>query len=563
MLAVNQNLLEGRFRIIKPFGQGKTVSFFEAFDNILDKSILLKRIEKRANESEYSVAADRQDERFVSESRFLSEINNDGFLQIFDFFFEDNAKYLVMELVDGNNFGDLVKKSEEPFAIGDVVDWGDQILSALNYLHKSSPPIIYFNLRPQNLHLTSEGKIKLLSTGIGLRPGEEGNVTLISFNELNVNYCPLELIWQQLDAGTKRVIIAGYDDKAERMLVLPPDERSDIYSVGAILYQLLTNQMPADALERTIEVLEGKVDPLIAPNELNSSISDEISEFLVKALQISRENRFQSAAEMRHELASAYAILRERKAQLLRNEGPAQQYAPNRKPLHLAKTEIIKAIEASTEGEANAEAAAIAVDSGNELGRVDLSNNNSLSGFENQNQKFSDQKTESIGSEIKVKKQVEAVWSDKFEVDWDETTMKPEEWRVDSSRKNESKDFPFMLGQRVNEGRTMKRLTYAAISVLLVGGGVLGAIKLMPSAGNQGSTETTTKAVPAIKSGQIVQPTPKVLTSEPSKSGEVQKPDFAVETSNSNAAIHQKAARSDKKQTPEQIASSVTTDARK
>ena len=135
------------------------------------------------------------------------------------------------------------------------------------------------------------------------------------------------MIWENLDSASRRAILNGYDERSEQILMQQPDVRSDIYSLGATLYHLLTGKLPVDALERSITILEGNPDPLPAPNEVDANISIEISDVLMKALKIRRENRFESALEMRKELENAFTELKERKSSELRNEVPA---APKR-----------------------------------------------------------------------------------------------------------------------------------------------------------------------------------------------------------------------------------------
>ncbi len=328
MLTINQRLQQGRFRISKRFGRGKIVSYYAAFDSRFEKKILLKRILIQTNETGNSVEENLQAEWFSAKSKFLASIQDDRFLNVLDHFHEGDSRYLVMELVDGKNIGEICRKSEEPFAIADVVNWGEQILDSLDYLHKQSPPIMYFNVRPWNIHLTSDAKVKLLATGIGGRWDENVDPDYITIVLSNLSYVPLELIWMNLDAGTKRVLSNKFDEKSETMLLFPPDASCDTYSVGATLYHLLTNQAPIDSLERSIEILEGKSDPLVPASELNSLVSAEISDFLNKSMQISREHRFQTSLEMRIELVNAFNKLKERRAQALRSEVPAALGTP-------------------------------------------------------------------------------------------------------------------------------------------------------------------------------------------------------------------------------------------
>jgi len=138
-----------------------------------------------------------------------------------------------------------------------------------------------------------------------------------------LNYRPLEQLWGGLDGASQKVILNSYDERSRRILQQPLDARSDIYSVGATLYHVLTRTLPKDALERSIEILDGNSDPLTAPADLDSSIPEEISEVIMKSMELRREHRYDSAAIMRQVLDQHWQRL-----QLKKTSEPKQRVAP-------------------------------------------------------------------------------------------------------------------------------------------------------------------------------------------------------------------------------------------
>ncbi len=461
-------------------------------------------------------------------------------MQVLDFFSEDNAHFLAMELVDGKNFGEAIRKGDEEFALADIVDWGEQILEALHYIHKKSPPIVYFNLRPPNLHLTENGKIKLLATGIGSKPDENGRFSRISFDTANLCYSPLELIWQKLDTGTQRVILNGYDERAETMLLLPPDERCDIYSVGATIYQLMTNQVPKDALERSIEILEGKSDPLEFPHELNSSISVEISEFVVKSLAISRDKRFQSVQEMRNELQSVYAKLREHKAQLLRSEVPA---APSARTVHqqlLEKSLLTKEVNesvAQTESEIsdNSESHINVVgrpravpEFGMDLDLLEMNVEPTLKEALTVEEFKSD-----FNNSIPVIDEFTA--SEKFVADeqWQEEfeneVASSSNWQFEENPKEDSDEFQYLFGTQKPESKLSKRLAIAAFGAVIIGGGAFGVFKFLPSASAESPQQTLAAPIPVQEPQTATEIQPENAPIDSAEQVETQTSEFASE----------------------------------
>ncbi len=161
-----------------------------------------------------------------------------------------------------------------------MLQWADQLLDVLDYLHSHQPPIIHRDIKPHNLKLTSRAKIILLDFGLakGKLPQDsrtQGFSTRVyGFTQ---GYAPLE---QVEGLGT--------------------DPRSDIFSLAATLYHLMTNQVPPDARdERKPLVKYGHPDPLRPPRDLNPEIPKHVSDALMKALSLEPEPRPASATEMR------------------------------------------------------------------------------------------------------------------------------------------------------------------------------------------------------------------------------------------------------------------------
>ena len=510
MLKINQELQQGRYRITKQFGQGKTVSFYEAFDKVLEKNILLKKLLVKSNEGASPAEQEAQKNAFANEAKFLTDIKHEGFLQVFNYFSDVDSQYLVMELVDGKNVGELLKKNEKPFALSDVVDWGEQMLHALEYLHQKTPPVIYFNVKPPNIHLTSRGKIKLLATGIAARREDNANITKQAFDAANLNYSPLELIWVKLDSASQRVILNDYDEKSEQILTQPPDVRSDIYSLGATLYHLLTEKLPVDALERSIEILEGNPDPLTAPCEVNTGIAVEISDVLMKALKIRRENRFASATEMRQELNTAFAQLRERKAKELRSEVPAApvvrvKSTPQKdqninlelpkikseesKQLELIKQKLREAEEQRLLAEqraAEAERRLLVMET-QEFKLADIL----------ETEEFQEKRAEfSSATEAVNKSQEEDVRQEDFTENTPARAISPEEKTSDAPQKDSAEEFT-MFAEPPKNSKFMKKMAAAAVGIIMLGGGIFGVLKFLPSASAGMDQSVTSQSVSA------------------------------------------------------------------
>ena len=301
MPATNELLQEGRYRIDQPASGSDNV--FEAYDTVRKTAVIVREIPVKMNKVMTVSQQESLKIAFSNQAKALIDIRHESLTPVHDFFSEIDRQYLVMEAIEGDTLATLLFRNKRPFSVEDITQWADQLLDALHYLHSQRPAIIHGHVRPQNLKLTS-GRVKLF----GVCPDSGAD----SSSSEDLRYSPMELIWPGLDAASQKVITNSYDDRSERILKESPDARSDIYSLGATLYFLATGIEPVDPLERSIDILEGKLDPLREPTSVNSNIAPEISDVLMKALEIKRENRYDSAAIMRQVLQSAVARVSER-----------------------------------------------------------------------------------------------------------------------------------------------------------------------------------------------------------------------------------------------------------
>lgn len=303
MMPISEKTLQqNRYRLMQKFGRDDEGATYQAFDNVLKTNVVLKEISINFVSGKTSTQAKDQNTAFADEAKILSSIQHESLPHVHDYFSETDRHYLVMEMIDGKSLADTARERKAPFAFAESVEWASQILDALGYLHKNLPPVIHCAVNPRNIKLTQGGTIKLLDVGqTHPQSKPEGQ----SSEQADLPYLPLEQIWGGLDSASRNVIVNSYDERSERILEQPPDARSDLYAVGATLYFLITGQTPADALTRSIDLLEGKNDPLESPSTLNPEVPAKVSEVILRAMEIKRENRFDSAVLMRRILCSA------------------------------------------------------------------------------------------------------------------------------------------------------------------------------------------------------------------------------------------------------------------
>ncbi|HEY2867837.1 MAG TPA: serine/threonine-protein kinase, partial [Pyrinomonadaceae bacterium] len=313
MLTNDQVLGKGRYRIISSQAQDENGGLYEAYDTVSNANVVLRE-SGGTGKVMTATQLDELKDVFAGEAKALAEVRHESLLSVQDYFSEIDRHYLVMEPVDGSDLTRYFDVDADQPAVSDVIAWTDQLLDAIEYLHSLPKPILHRDIRPASVRLTSSFKVKLLTAGLA----PDADVIMASAgNRLDaavLNYRPLEQLWGGLDPASQKVIANSYDDSARRELYKPLDARSDIYSLGATLYHLLSRTVPKDALERSIELLDGKADPLEPLSKVASSVSEDVSALIMKALELRREDRFQSAVAMRDALATARGVAKPERA---------------------------------------------------------------------------------------------------------------------------------------------------------------------------------------------------------------------------------------------------------
>ncbi|MGC2234528.1 MAG: SUMF1/EgtB/PvdO family nonheme iron enzyme [Pyrinomonadaceae bacterium] len=306
MLAINE-ILRGRYRIIKQLGRGGMGAVYEAHDNVFDTTVALKEILIDLTKVTTPKQQEMISRAFEREAKILAMVKHEAFPHVRDYFVETDSQYLVMELVDGEDLGSLLERRQSPFPLANVLHWTTQLLDALDYLHGLNPPVVHRDIKPQNLKLTSRGKIKLLDFGIakGKDAPAEATISNQTFVAATLNYSPLEQILRVLDPTFQEVITQRFDEKSTKAIRQAADARSDLYALGATVYHLLTNKLPIDALKRAMETWGGKPDPLQYPSAVNAEIPKEVSDWILKAMELEHDNRFATAVEMHTALQNA------------------------------------------------------------------------------------------------------------------------------------------------------------------------------------------------------------------------------------------------------------------
>ncbi|MFZ1702089.1 MAG: serine/threonine-protein kinase [Pyrinomonadaceae bacterium] len=264
--------LQQRYKIDKQIGQGGMGAVYVATDERFGSVVAIK--ETLCMDDNFRKAIER-------EARLLNSLKHSALPRVSDHFEEDNGLFLVMEYIPGDDVASILERDQKAFPIEKVISWADDLLEALDYLHNQNIPVIHRDIKPQNLKITPRGQIILLDFGLA-----KGNPTDASHH-------------------TAAKSIFGYSRNyasLEQIQGTGTDPRSDLYSLAATLYHLVTNVEPEDALTRAMAVLSQKPDPLVPANMVNPAVPAGIAGVLQIALDLNANERPASAAEMRQML---------------------------------------------------------------------------------------------------------------------------------------------------------------------------------------------------------------------------------------------------------------------
>jgi serine/threonine protein kinase len=274
MTIATDALIHQRYRVIRSIGQGGMGAVYEALDERLKNRVALKQT---------LVGGEQYTRAFEREAQLLASLRHPALPRVIDHFSDESGQFLVMEFIPGDDLAAMLRAQGGSFSPDRVLGWADQLLDALAYLHAHDPPIVHRDIKPQNIKLTPRDEVILLDFGLAKgSPPYDATTAPSSLFGYTPQYAPLE---QVRGSGT--------------------EPRSDLYSLAATLYQLLTFTAPHDVLSRAAASLNGQPDPLRPPRELNPQIAPAVERTLMQALALRLDERPFSAEAMRASLRAA------------------------------------------------------------------------------------------------------------------------------------------------------------------------------------------------------------------------------------------------------------------
>lgn len=283
-------VLDGKFKIVQILGEGGmgTVYKVEQLGTIPPYYYAVKELLLNPNTSEEDRKASI--ERFNKEISLLRGLKHPRIASLALPFQDRGNYYFAMEFVPGRSLEKMLETANGPLPEDQVIRWMMQVCEALSYIHTRTPPIILRDLKPGNIMITPDNEVQLIDFGIARRfdPNKRTNTENLG----TISYASPEHLGSITNPGQKR----SAQHPAGRLV--QTDARSDIYSLGATMYHLLTNYEP-DPIQTPLPGSILAKNPRLRTIQVGNSRICPIEQVIIKAMQQSPAQRFQSAEAMR------------------------------------------------------------------------------------------------------------------------------------------------------------------------------------------------------------------------------------------------------------------------
>jgi len=259
----------GRYQIIEELGKGGMGKVYKVLDTRINEKIALKLLKPE-------IAMDKRTiERFSNELKFARKVRHENVCQMYDLGEEKGTHFITMEFVPGEDLKSMIRMSGQ-LGLGTTINIAKQVCEGLASAHKMG--VVHRDLKPQNIMIDKEGNARIMDFGIARSITGKG------------------ITGAGVMIGTPEYM------SPEQVEGKDVDQRSDIYSLGVILYEMVTGRVPFEGdTPFTIGVKQKSEEPR-NPTELNSQLPEDLSRLILKCMEKQKEKRYQSAGEVRSEI---------------------------------------------------------------------------------------------------------------------------------------------------------------------------------------------------------------------------------------------------------------------
>ncbi|MDP5273369.1 Stk1 family PASTA domain-containing Ser/Thr kinase [Chengkuizengella axinellae] len=257
--------LSGRYEILNRVGGGGMALVFKAHDKLLNRMVAIKVLRQQFVYDEDFIR------RFRREAQSAASLSHPNVVNIYDVGQEEDIHYIVMEYIEGSNLNEEIKR-RAPFQVDEAIHIACQICDALEHAHQNQ--IIHRDIKPHNILIGKNGRVKVTDFGIA-RAATSSEIT-----------------------QTGSVLGSVHYFSPEHAKGVTQGAKSDLYSLGIVLYQMLTNKLPFSGESPISIALKHIQEDVEEPRKLNSLIPQSVENVVLKSMQKNPEQRYQSAKEM-------------------------------------------------------------------------------------------------------------------------------------------------------------------------------------------------------------------------------------------------------------------------
>ena len=268
-------VLGNRYELLERVGMGGMAVVYKATDKMLGRNVAIKILREEFKENEEFIR------RFKVESQAAASLSHQNIVQIYDVGEEDGIHYIVMELLEGETLKSYMNSKEGKLSRREAMNFSMQICRALEHAH--SKHVVHRDIKPQNIVLTQSGKIKVADFGIARAANNTTTVNSGSYAVGSAHY---------LSPEQAR---GGYTD-----------HKSDIYSLGVVMYEMFTGKLPFDAEESIGVVMKHINEEAPLPSEIDPEIPLGIEAIIMRAMCKEQRLRYESATQILEDLVAVY-----------------------------------------------------------------------------------------------------------------------------------------------------------------------------------------------------------------------------------------------------------------
>ena len=292
------HILDNRYKILEKVGSGGMASVYKAQDILLDRIVAVKILHsKYASDHDFVV-------RFRQEAQAAAKLSHPNIVNIYDVGYDENAHYIVMEYVRGETLKEYIEKHGH-LPINTSIQITFDIGEALEHAHANG--IVHCDIKPHNILVTETGRIKVADFGIARAINSKAS-----------------------NMGDNSVLGSVHYFSPEQASGSKIDERTDIYSLGVVMYEMMTGVLPFEGDTAISVALQHVQDDIPLPSKYNRRIPQLVERVILKAMEKNPDDRFQSVGEMMAELRLAQGFVNTNKGAMpiIKNNFNTQKIQP-------------------------------------------------------------------------------------------------------------------------------------------------------------------------------------------------------------------------------------------